>query len=82
MNAASLPKAPHLRRRRTVVPASPAASKLAWLRSFLEMVEAGDALIGATPKSLALCQDLRCQIAALEHTSASAPRPAPQARRG
>lgn len=36
--------------------------KLAWLKNFLEMCEAGDDIVGATPKSLALRVDLKRQI--------------------
>ena len=42
------------------------ARKLSWLRNFLEMCEAGDGIVGSTPKSLALRADLKRQIAALE----------------
>ena len=39
--------------------------KLSWLRGFLEMCEAGDDIVGATPKSLALRADLKWQISEL-----------------
>ena len=42
--------------------------KLSWLRNFLEMCEAGDDIVGSTPKSLALRADLKRQIADLENT--------------
>ena len=43
--------------------------KLSWLKNFLEMCEAGDDIVGSTPKGLALRADLKRQIAALESSS-------------
>lgn len=40
--------------------------KREWLKNFLEMCEAGDDIVGSTPKGLALRADLKRQIAALE----------------
>lgn len=42
------------------------ARRLAWFRSFLEMLDSGDALVGATPASLGLRGQIRLEIRRLE----------------
>jgi len=54
------------RRMKAQKPLNGAAKRLAWLRGFLEMCEAGDSIVGATPQSLALRVDLKRQIADIE----------------
>jgi hypothetical protein len=53
------------------------ARTVACLRSLLEMCEAGDDIVGATPQSLALRADLKRQIAALENAQAIEATPPP-----